>query len=87
MSRIRKTAAAGVLALGLVAGMAPAAGATTCEAILGNEACAQFRDTVGFVMDTAGSAGPIVDEQRDRVAALGKQVTDLVWCVVDGSCI
>lgn len=86
MGKIKTVTASVALALGIVAGAAPAASATTCEAVLGDEACAQVRDTVNYAEETAGSAGPIVAEQRDRVAAVGKMVTDTVWCVVGGSC-
>ena len=98
MGGLKKIVAAAVLALGLVAGMVPAASATTCDAVLGDEACAQLNDTLAFVKDTAGSPGPIVEEQRDRVATIAgsvygtakgaaDQAVALVLCVVSGDCI
>ena len=98
MGGLKKIVAAAVLALGLVAGMVPAASATTCEAILGDEACAQVHETVLFVKDTAGSPGPIVEEQRDRVAtiagsvygtakAAADQAVATVLCIVNGDCL
>lgn len=86
MGKFKIVTASVSLALGIVAGVAPAASATTCEAVLGDEACAQVRDTGNFALDTVASLGPIVDEQRDRIAAIGKTVSDTVWCVVGGGC-
>lgn len=98
MRRFKTVTAAVVLALGVIAAAAPVASATTCEAILGEEACAQLNDTTGFVKETANSVGPIVDEQRDRVATLGgfayetakgaaDTVVATVLCIVGGGCI
>lgn len=98
MGKIKMSTAAVALALGLVAGMAPAASATTCEAVLGTQTCARIHETRAFVEETAGSLGPIVDEQRDRAAALAgyayntakgaaDQVVAQVLCIVDGSCL
>ena len=90
MRRLRTTVAAVVLALGMVGAMAPAASAeeaVPCEAIFGEYLCQQLNDTGQFVNDTIDRLGPIIDEWRGRVATLGKQVTDTVWCIVGGGCI
>lgn len=83
--------AAVVMAMGIVGSMAPAASATEtvvpCEAVFGEYLCQQMSDTGQFVNDTVGRVGPIVEEWRDRAATAGKQVTDLVWCIVGGGCV
>ena len=91
MGTWRKRIAAVALAAGMVGAMAPAATATEttqvpCEAIFGDYICQQMADTGQFVRDTAGRVGPAVEEWRDRVAGLGKTVSDLVWCYVSGAC-
>jgi hypothetical protein len=98
MHRIKTATAAVSLALGAVAGMAPAASATTCEALLGSQTCARIREAETFAEETVASLGPIVDEQRDRAAVLAAfayntakgtadQVVAQVLCIVDGSCL
>lgn len=84
----------GIAAVAMAAGMlltaAPAASADTtevpCETIFGEYICNQISSTGQFVDETIANAVGAVEEWRDRAAALGKSVTDYVWCVVSGAC-
>lgn len=75
---------------GIVGGMTPAASASEtqvpCETIFGEYLCAQINATGDFVDQTVANAVGAVEEWRDRVAAAGEDVTDLVWCIVSGAC-